>query len=422
MAEVRMPGSSSVERKKCTMKRSGSASRASLTLSIIQLEHSIDQIDRPIAEITTLALDKLQCSTPSGQACNPRLIQKVEKSVIRFLRDQDRWTALTSLLLKSLAFYRSRDSVAARAEKEDEDNPSAGVESLKIGDEVLPVVDLPRTEYNRPYLPRLGREPANVHVSAARKGKAVDENFNSMMNVSHQYPWVCMVQKGTGLPPMLGLDLVTFDARLSKYTPTIEDFLKSFVASFTPWEWDRISHCRKRPSWTSGSWSTRRRSEDSKLREFYLRWSMKEAYTKALGMGMHIEFNQFETKLCGVDIDANNNYSQGCEEGIWEQIMAQEVQTNSNKGNGHRQLSVTGKVQYTDSPTPLESWEFIFIPLGGGDGVDGSTMDHAHNSCACICRGPLLKDDPCSSAKNDPVNVQTLTLADLLLLHGCNPL
>ena len=45
-------------------------------------------------------------------------------------------------------------------------------------------------------------------------------------------------------------------------------------------------------------------SDESKLQEFYLRWAIKDAYTKALGLGMNVEFQSCETRLMEVDGDA----------------------------------------------------------------------------------------------------------------------
>jgi phosphopantetheinyl transferase len=53
------------------------------------------------------------------------------------------------------------------------------------------------------------------------------------------------------------------------------------------------------------------RSDESKLQEFYLRWAIKEAYTKALGLGMNVEFQSFEMRLMEVDGDTG-----GIDEGI----------------------------------------------------------------------------------------------------------
>lgn len=413
------------------MNQSGSAGPASLTLSIVQLDHSIGQIDRPIVDTTTRLLDHLQCSTPAGEDFNqrtakikkgPQLREKVEKSIMRYRRDEDRWTSLTSLLLKSLAFYRSQDSSTERLGEWGRDGASAEMGALQIRHKNLPILDLPRTKYHRPYLPRLGWDPANSPIDAAKEEGEVDENYHSMMNVSHQYPWVCMAQQqlrateATSKPTLLGVDLVIFDARLGKYTPTINDFLKSFVRSYTPWEWERINHYRKTDSWSIGNLSARRRSEESRLREFFLRWSMKEAYTKALGKGMHIEFDEFETKLCGVDIAAGNPSGGGRVDGIWETIRHH----SSHRGEGSRQLSVTGKVRHTKSPLQVDSWEFIFIPLGGG--IMGSNIESTPIACTCICRGPLPKDAPGLSVEKNPTTIEILTLVDLIQSHGSNPL
>ena len=238
-----------------------------LMLSIVQLDHSISQIDHPIADTTTRVLDHLSCSTPSealdalrlssstkSKSCSA-LREKVERSIMRYRRDPDRWTSLTSLLFKSLAFYRSEkaDDLSTHEEKK------------------LSIVDLPRTKYNRPYLPRLDGKCSSSN--ADRKEEEVNENCNSMMNVSHQYPWVCMAQQQlrstgeTSKRSLIGVDLVVFSARLTKYRPTVDEFLKSFVQSFTPWEWERINN-RQCQSWYGRKMPNPPKSDQSKLREF----------------------------------------------------------------------------------------------------------------------------------------------------------
>eukprot|EP00581_Thalassiosira_minuscula_P019950 CAMPEP_0183714704 /NCGR_PEP_ID=MMETSP0737-20130205/9169_1 /TAXON_ID=385413 /ORGANISM="Thalassiosira miniscula, Strain CCMP1093" /LENGTH=84 /DNA_ID=CAMNT_0025943691 /DNA_START=1 /DNA_END=252 /DNA_ORIENTATION=- len=84
----------------------------------------------------------------------------MEKSIMRFLRDPDRWTSLASLLLKSFAFYRSVDptiGISSAASISEDDPSTVCILRLDVLDKEkkLPVVDLPRTKYNRPYLPQL---------------------------------------------------------------------------------------------------------------------------------------------------------------------------------------------------------------------------------------------------------------------------
>jgi len=354
---------------------------------------------------------------------------------MRYRRDEDRWTSFTSLLLKSLAFYRSVDpGIGTSPAAEEADDLSTRMEKLKIKEkEELPIVDLPRTNYNRPYLPLLDGKSSTSKTF--NKAEGVKENFNSMMNVSHQYPWVCMAQQQlrpaeeTSKSILIGVDLVIFSARLNNYSPTVDDFLKSFVGSFTPWEWERINR-RQYPSMFGRKVSTRPRSDQSKLREFFLRWSMKEAYTKALGLGMNVNFNEVETRLHGVDVDAGADVLSNQDEGIWTSTMNQGVATNCSEGGSLRQFSAVGKVKCVKS-LMWKCWEFIFIPLGGrvrGGGLAQDTTalelprDHeSYNSCACICRGPLESSTSNSSERNR-VSIELLTVADLIRLHGSNPL
>ena len=301
----------------------------------MQLEHSVDRIDHSPSDTMALLLDRCSCSTPPGArpaleasaSADARpsraLVAKVEKSVVRFLRDNDKWTALVSLLMKSVAFYRSLDPrfglLPGRARW---DGLPPLAEKLGEVERWLPVVDLPRTKENRPFSPRAGGGTS----SGSSPGE--DENLDSAMNVSHQYPWVCMAQKrpgpseGNPIPHKLGVDLVVFEARFNKYTPTITDFLCNFENSFTPWEWDRVNKTQSLSTW--GFTNERPRDDESSLREFYLRWAMKEAYTKALGVGMAIGFDEFETRLVGMDDGSRALVDDGQEDGIWASIMKQE--------------------------------------------------------------------------------------------------
>lgn len=413
---------------------------STLTLSIIQLDLSISQIDHPIVDTVTCVLDHLTCITPTTKSgtvnddtlhcSNTELRAQVEKSILRYRREPDRWTSFTSLLLKSLAFYRSLDPALYPFPSKDGEHIE--VASMQISEKLqlkqtkkLPIAHLPRTKYNRPYIPQFGRESYTINNSNNTNEKEVDdidENCNSAMNISHQYPWVCMVQqqpnhsfKETYKSCKLGLDVVIFDARISEYTPTITEFLKSFVQSFTPWEWDRINNFHGHSSSLFlGRWRKKPRSDESKLKEFYLRWAMKEAYTKALGLGMNINFNDFETRLLGIDFDPITDAQQD-DGGIWTSIMRPtDINTNNTPRRriGQHQFSVIGKVKSITSPTSKwESWEFTFIPL---------CDDSNQNGCACICRGPLEKSSEVKTPT--PFTVELLTLVDLIELHGTNPL
>ncbi len=199
------------------------------------------------------------------------------------------------------------------------------------------------------------------------------------------------------------------------------------------------------------------------LREFYLRWSMKEAYTKAIGMGMHMDFHKFETRLCHIDNDEDddddNNNSQvdntddEKEEGVWTYIIRRILQQSKDDNRDRitmvddkrNQLSVTGRVLRHSNPLSLsssssssvwEEWEFIFVLLGNNDIMtvcETEEDDHRNDlACACICIGPSpkskKKQNPSSGLSHNTTLERTqgcyincfesLTLLDLIQLHG----
>lgn len=439
-----------------------------LTLSIVNLDKSISQIDLPIVDAATRVLDHLPCSTPFQEDGSEddglgELRAKVDKSIMRFRRDQDRWTSLTSLLMKSVAFYRSVDpsfgigilSPTATDGKvgNDDDNYDLGgqmneLEIKEKGEKKIPIMDLPRTDANRPYIPKLRRRQ-NQYGGGPPK---MMENYTSMMNVSHQYPWVCIAQQqllnkrvssDSKSNHLLGLDVVIFKANLSSFSPTIQDFLAYFKQSCTSWEWERIHYFKPYPASTksSSSWGfsgnrtiLQSRKDTSCLREFFLRWAMKEAYTKALGLGLSINFDEFETRLYGVDIDNDTGF--GEEDGIWSMIMKDGFVEGAQKGTaGEYQLSMIGKVskkskKVATSSVKSEFWEYIFIPLPdtnekyAEDAPQPITSgeETVFNACACIARGPLDEKDAFDKTKRDVATIESLALVDLIQMHGSNPL
>ena len=227
------------------------------------------------------------------------------------------------------------------------------------------------------------------------------------------------------------------------------------------WEWERISNCRRRhtPSDHRERRAAAGRSEDSRLREFYLRWSMKEAYTKALGLGMHVDFDRVEIRLYGTDLDAHPDEEEGAgrpdeEEGIWTAIERHTASSSADHRRGGevadderrtRHYSAIGKVKRLESATsPWDVWEFIFVPLfpddddddGGGGGGDDDNLGLGRAgapsrrataawgggpaACACICRGPLPRNASSGHAERCRASLEMLTLADLVQMHGCS--
>ena len=292
----------------------------------------------------------------SGSIKNDTLVrERVRKSVMRFRRENDRYMALGSLLLKSRTYHQL-----------------AGVEGKTA--RRLPVVELPRTEHGKPYIPV---DPQDLE-------NKTDEEGCGMLSVSHQYPFVAIVQLR---PPCLhqsvdkftvGLDVVVFEPpnpRLYKSSQPVDEFLSAFKDSFTPREMVRINNSR---------------SADKKLREFYLRWSVKESYTKALGVGLGYDFGGFDTRLHGVD-DAENCCSDGAktsvlgDSGLWDHLVAAIRE-------GKTVLQMYGTViHHCDPKKQDELWEFLFVPLplrSYGSSLTPSSIAPSEalscGGCACI--------------------------------------
>ena len=233
---------------------------------------------------------------------------------------------------------------------------------------------------------------------------------------------------------------------MCEYTPTITKFLEPLAGSFTPWEWERISNVgrlppscdrERRAAAAAGS-----RSEDSRLREFFLRWAMKEAYTKALGLGMHVDFDKVEIRLYGTDLDADPDGEDvgPDEEGIWTTIERRTAASSAGRWGGgadderrRRYYSAIGKVKRLESATsPWDVWEFIFVPLfpdDGGGGDDDLGLGRAAErderageaaACACICSGPLPRNASGGHAERCRPALEPLTLTDLVRMHGCS--
>jgi len=400
-----------------------------MKLSIVRLDHSIAEIKTTSPEIEIESLSRavfeyLSCKSAIGDpvtsSWNPFSRQKAScnclkemliKSIMRYFKAHDQWTAFSSLLLKSIAFHRHID-------------PNVPID---VAETTLPIIDLPRTKFNRPFLPQTLAEKTSTRVA----DEEVEESRESVMNVSHQFPYVCMIQKqgsdhthasSTQLQyDMIGCDLVIFEARLNKYSPTITAFLESFVGCFTTSEWQAISNdARSLP-----------RSDDSLLKEFFLRWAMKEAYTKALGVGLNIDFDSFETRLIGHDVESKDIEGVWTpHDGIWESITA-DIQQNNPNGQVEHQFSFVGRVNRTRDPNSDavekgregEYWVFSFVPLVEEEVVEDSLQpeETASSGCICICKGPFNEEADAatsSDSKQHHITIENLSLLDLIQLHG----
>eukprot|EP00970_Alexandrium_tamarense_P009512 scaffold1899_cov182-Alexandrium_tamarense.AAC.32 len=447
-------------------------------LTILHLDHSITDISNTtqhppvtVEHVANQVLTQCPCrGAPIGKSaaetdyCTEAAREKLLKSIMRYLREADRWTAFASVLMKSMAFHRSVGTLpfmddgvgdgatASDASQRLNNMTLDGNDSLKDGTTALPIVDLPRTKYNRPFLPHSSGASTAIDNESS-DGDGEKENYSSKMSVSHQYPYVCIMQQFQHASTttdnqrncLIGLDVVIFELPNNRQDLSIAEFLEVFEASFTAWEWDRVLYYNgasaqvRRTTPTTGFWKKRntrqtpeklQRSDESKLQEFYLRWAIKEAYTKALGLGMNVEFQSFETRLMEVDGDTG-----GSDEGIRSSI-AKGLDKNT-KNRTECRFSVLGEVRTLSVKKPptssapflarpaLEVWEFTFVPISSKDGT-------ASEACACICRGPLVERSPLKGISSHPSNVDTvnrqtivierMSLMQLIRMHGAKDL
>ena len=353
-------------------------------------------------------------SSPSPPP-TPPLATTVRDDVFRYLQTKDRYAALVSVLLKSRAFHRSRRAVAG---EEDED-----IEDEVLRRHALPIVRLPRTGHNKPYLPTPYHRP---------------------INVSHQHPFVGIAELSSScannhfLPLsnnlQIGLDIVVFDDYNRSLYASTRDFVNVFYDNFTPSEWTLLSSL----------------DNVRLLREFYLRWAIKEAYTKALGVGLGYNFASLQVQLLELPPEE-------CQYGGNE---ADEEWPPSSLSDGRyydsfqRTLSDCGAPRLLPATVLLlsegreESWWFAFVPLNlpemkderpttffdGGALANGDDNDNDNwpRGCACVCVGPRPSsvanndddDDDASPHKDDiaswPFHVKWRTLQDLIDYHtGC---
>ena len=99
--------------------------------------------------------------------------EQISKTVTRFVKPEDRYLALGSLLLKSRAYHQT-SRVRNDSENIKDDDKS----------KPFPVTELPRTEYRKPYIPIDGEHKIRHHV----------------MSVSHQFPYVGLARLPSLIP------------------------------------------------------------------------------------------------------------------------------------------------------------------------------------------------------------------------------
>uniref|UniRef100_A0A7S3V7K0 holo-[acyl-carrier-protein] synthase n=1 Tax=Chaetoceros debilis TaxID=122233 RepID=A0A7S3V7K0_9STRA len=274
------------------------------------------------------------------------------KSILRFIKVNDQYIALTSILLKSYLYYSARpiDPDVILNEHACEDN------SVDKDEEPIskPIITLPRTKYGKPYIPKTA---TMANITSETNG----EESLLPFSLSHHYPFVGLAYiNGNAhekhLSLVLGFDIVTFNSfskTRSLYSST-EEYLQPFKSCFTDWEWEQINYS----SAQDVEHNVDNDDDDHpKVKEMLLRWAMKEAYTKGLGTGLGTDFGSFAIRLQGID---NGEGSLKIPR-VWDNIC-----------EAGEKLQITASIFHKDELN-AKYWEFIFIPLTNKSG------------CACIC-------------------------------------
>jgi phosphopantetheinyl transferase len=295
--------------------------------------------------------DSIETSSSICEKTRQRLIH----SVTKYVKVSDRYLALCSILLKSRAYHLAH----------------GGSTSLCVP---LPVVEVPRTDLGKPIIPLLSGKQSLEHP----------------ISVSHQFPFVGIVSH-TIMPCrrdsrfdsiQLGLDIVVYEDYNRRMYGSLDEFIEVFRDSFTSWEWNRINNdnfvC-----------------DDQRLKEFYLRWAIKEAYTKALGVGMSVEFSSFELRLAGVDDDGGTAGDKG---------LAALLLKGNTTPSRYRATLHNRKDESANRHRSKE-WDLFFLPLT----VDDERQECS--GCACVCVTTLSDDH------SNELNIQWMKFDSLVDWH-----
>ena len=323
----------------------------------------------------------------------------LKERIQRFLRRRDRYIALVSLLLKSQAYYQD---LRAAASNPDTDTADLAMSASVVDKHQRPIVDLPRTSHTKPFIPRQKQLTAFsishqapfigmarwLHKAGSSSSATPQDTNGSTASAASEQPSV-----GSCELLSIGFDIVVFEKLNTKLYRTIEDFLDVFRSSFASAEWLQLLDAPDR------------------LCEFYIRWSMKEAYTKALGLGMSYSFDQFQITL--QNCTSTTTAPADEDTSIWSWIGTKRLSGSHAVSHGtvQRQNPKLKEDNMGRLIGETERWLFIFRPL------PLTTESSTVSGCACACVGPLDEEDywECGQVQ---IRDNWTTVHELLQFHG----
>ena len=348
----------------------------------------------------------------------------VRKRVSRFLKTNDKYLAFASMLFKSRFFhevyyYYSEPPIDSVGSK----NTNTRIEKQR---QRRPVVQLPTTKYRKPYIPL----PSGWRKDSNHLAK--EEDIFSF-SVSHQFPFVGFARihhnyqtsinkgsssssssnnnnnsfviksqaiSGTMPPPIVGLDIVVFDKINPRLYSSEEEFLDVFRDQFTSDEWENSIQQQS--------------SATIRLREFYVRWAMKEAYTKAIGVGMGLEFKSFEIRLEeGTDED-----NAASDASIWSRIIRKNQEEISETTTTTIPVCFKGTIVFSNNENEDEYFYFYFLPL-----ESNTTNIDPMEGCACVCVGSFRGRNSADDENDDDekwksyIDISWTDIEGLVQLH-----
>lgn len=175
-------------------------------------------------------------------------------------------------------------------------------------------INLGRTKQGKPFLKNLQgtKSSRGSPTPKTLEGSQNGVPYNFSINVSHHGSWVVVgfstdnedPEEAGRIVVAVGIDVVKYEFR--RGFASTEAFFESLTSSFTQEEWRQI----REPSDSNASAQGQGESlvqpgpALSSLQRLYNRWAVKEAYTKALGVGLNFGFWRIEC----VDMSADGKY------------------------------------------------------------------------------------------------------------------